>query len=81
LQDDNRTTILEWFKLIDQRLAIIPPMEELVHRDEEIEALIARRNEARRNRDYATSDKIRLELQERGVVIEDTPGGTRWRRK
>jgi cysteinyl-tRNA synthetase len=56
-------------------------MEQLVQGDEEIEALVARRNEARRNRDFATSDKIRDQLLDRGVLIEDTREGTRWRRK
>ena len=81
LQEDNRAEILKWFKVIDQRLAIIPPMEQLVQSDQEVEALIARRNEARRNRDFATSDRIRQELLDRGVLIEDTREGTRWRRK
>ena len=49
--------------------------------DAEIESLIAKRNEARKNRDFASSDRIRDELLDRGVVIEDTREGTRWRRK
>ena len=61
--------------------AIIPPMEHLVQGDEVIEALVAQRNEARRNRDFALSDKIRQELLDRGVLIEDMREGTRWRRK
>src|SRR5262249_30024624 len=81
LQEENRTDILNWLKIVDDRLAIIPPMEQLVQADTEIEALIARRNEARRTRDFALSDKIRQELLDRGVLIEDTREGTRWRRK
>jgi cysteinyl-tRNA synthetase len=81
IQEDDRSEILKFFKVIDERLAIIPPMEQLVQSDEEIEALIARRNEAKRNRDYAMSDKLRRELNDRGIVIEDTREGTRWRRK
>ena len=42
--------------------------------------LLARRDEARKNRDFAESDRLRAELLAAGVVIEDTPGGTRWRR-
>jgi cysteinyl-tRNA synthetase len=52
-----------------------------VQSDEEIDALVAQINEARRNRDFATSDRIRNELLNRGVLIEDTREGTRWRRK
>jgi cysteinyl-tRNA synthetase len=67
--------------MVDQRLAIVPPVEAAVQGDEEIESLIARRNEARRNRDFALSDKLRQELLALGVLIEDTKEGTRWRRK
>ena len=49
--------------------------------DVEIEALVAQRNEARRNRNFAESDRIRKELLDRGILIEDTREGTKWRRK
>lgn len=52
--------------------------EELL--DAEIEELIEKRNEARRNRDFALADKIRDELKERNIILEDTPQGTRWKR-
>src|SRR2546425_4513608 len=84
IQEGNRAEIMDWLKVIDERLAIIPPMEHQVqdHKEaEEIEMLVRQRNEARRNRDFALSDKIRQELLDRGVVIEDTREGTRWRRK
>ena len=49
--------------------------------DEEIEALVARRQEAREARDFATADRIRDELAQQGIVLEDAPGAVRWRRE
>ncbi len=45
---------------------------------EEIEALIAKRAEAKKAKDFAQADAIRAELLEKGVVIEDTRAGVRW---
>jgi len=78
---DDRDRIFEFLRLVDERLAIVPSMEDLVQGDEEIESLVAQRNEARRNRDFGLSDRIRQQLLDRGVLIEDTREGTRWRRK
>ncbi|HLE21871.1 MAG TPA: DALR domain-containing protein, partial [Vicinamibacteria bacterium] len=49
--------------------------------DNEVEKLIAERREARARRDFARSDAIRDQLAARGIVLEDTPAGIRWRRK
>ncbi len=46
-----------------------------------VEAKVAERQEARRSRDYGRADAIREELKARGVELEDTPEGTRWRAK
>lgn len=49
--------------------------------DEDIEALIAERQDARHHRNFARSDEIRDELAEKGIVLEDTKDGVRWKRK
>ena len=48
---------------------------------EEIERLISDRQAARRRRDFAAADRIRIELSDRGVLLEDSAAGTRWKRK
>ncbi|HUS06723.1 MAG TPA: cysteine--tRNA ligase [Bryobacteraceae bacterium] len=49
--------------------------------DAEIEARIAERLQARKSKDFKRSDEIRTELLERGVILEDTKEGMRWKRK
>ena len=46
--------------------------------DEEIEALIEERTKARKEKDWATADRIRDELKARHIVLEDTPQGVKW---
>ncbi len=46
--------------------------------DSEIEALIEERQEARKNKDWATADRIRDELKARGIILKDTPQGVTW---
>lgn len=48
--------------------------------DDEIDALVKKRDKARANKDWATSDQIRDQLKEMGITIQDTPQGTRWTR-
>ena len=49
--------------------------------DARVEELIEKREDARREKDWATADTIRDQLQDMGIVLEDTPQGLRWRRK
>ncbi len=46
----------------------------------EIEALIAKRAEAKKNKDWATADAIRDELKAKGIILEDSPTGTTWKK-
>jgi cysteinyl-tRNA synthetase len=48
---------------------------------QEIEELISRRDGARKEKNWQEADRIRLELQSKGVVLEDSPGGTIWKVK
>ena len=62
----------------DRVLGVLPGEKEMVA--PEVEAAIERRAQARAARDFAAADRIRRELLEQGIVLEDTPQGVRWRR-
>jgi cysteinyl-tRNA synthetase len=64
---------------IDPVLDIFPKRDEPL--DDEINRLIEARLAARKARNFPESDRVRDELLARGIILEDTPGGTRWRRK
>ena len=49
--------------------------------DSEIQSLIDERQEARHRRDFARGDEIRDELAGRGIILEDSKDGVRWKRK
>lgn len=66
---------------LDRVLGILTPegaREELL--DADIDRMVQEREEARKNKDFATSDRLRDELKEKGIVLEDTPQGLRWKR-
>ena len=71
--------ILDMFDAIGEVLGIKVKIEAGLL-DEEIEALIEERNQARKNRDFARSDEIRDQLLSMDIVLEDTRQGTRWKR-
>jgi len=71
-------SFIEMFERLFGVLGLALEDEELL--DEEIEELIEKRIEARKNRDFALADQIRDELKEKNVILEDTPQGTRWKR-
>lgn len=72
--------LMEAMQKIDGVLGILPPQEAALV-DDEIEALIVERTEARQAKNWKRADEIRDLLIEKGIVLEDTPQGIRWKRK
>lgn len=72
--------LLTRFETMDNVLGILAKAEEALL-DEEIEQLIVERSEARKSKNWARADEIRDLLIERGIILEDTAQGIRWRRK
>ncbi|GAK43084.1 cysteine--tRNA ligase [Paenibacillus urinalis] len=71
--------VLTTFDEMNGVLRIYTSDEDDLHED--VEKLIAERNEARKTKNWARADEIRDELTAMGIVIEDTAQGIRWRRK
>jgi len=78
--DGDAARVVAFLREIDQVLGILDDAASGEDLDAEIQALIDERDAARAAKDFATSDRIRDELKERGVEIIDTPQGTRWKR-
>jgi cysteinyl-tRNA synthetase len=79
LKSDDRELALDAVSRFDSVLGIFGPEESRIL-DADIESLIEERQEARRVRNFARSDEIRDQLNERGIVLEDTKDGVRWKR-
>jgi len=77
---DNKRELLELFSRFDLVLNIFgeDPAESL---DNEIQSLIDERQEARRRRDFGRADELRDVLVQRGIVLEDTKDGVRWKKR
>ena len=80
LKSDDRSAVLDALNKFDSVLGIFGPEEDQML-DGDIEALIAERQAARHDRDFAKSDRIRDQLAEKGIILEDTKDGVRWKRK
>jgi cysteinyl-tRNA synthetase len=80
ISNESRNAVLNTIKRIDSVLNIFGE-EKKEMLAAEIESLIEERQTARRNRNFARSDEIRDTLAEKGIVLEDTKDGVRWKRK
>jgi cysteinyl-tRNA synthetase len=77
---EDRDMALDLINRIDSVLGILgQEKEEML--TPEIEALIDERNQARRSRNFKRADEVRDELASRGIILEDTPQGTKWKRR
>jgi cysteinyl-tRNA synthetase len=77
---ENQRELLEVIDRIDTVLNIFGNSQREML-DSEVQALIDQRQEARRRRDFGRADEIRRELADRGIILEDTKDGVRWKRK
>ncbi len=72
-------SLLDTLQRVDSVMGVIQEEEELL--DEEIEQMIEKRQEARKQKDFATADAIRDQLADQGIILEDTRDGVRWKRR
>jgi cysteinyl-tRNA synthetase len=80
LLEDNKREVIALIERFDEVLNIFGEHRALML-DAEIQSLIDERQEARRRRDFARADEIRDQLAARGITLEDTKGGVRWKRR
>lgn len=94
---EQAAAVLEWIRGVDAIWATLPVTEELVEREievgggvqvaagprlaEDLLDLVVARLKARAARDFDEADRLRNELAERGIELEDTPNGVRWRKR
>ncbi len=78
LSKKNAEEIINQMMEFDKVLGILGEEEEKL--SEDIADLIEKREEARKKKDFKTADEIRDELKQKGIVLEDTPKGVRWKK-
>jgi cysteinyl-tRNA synthetase len=78
----NASAARDFLKLFDQVFDVLGPTRQTnAIEDSEIESLIEERKAAKKAKDFARSDAIRQELLDKGILLEDTKDGVRWKRK
>ncbi len=80
--EGNRNRALELMVLLDLVFEVLTPSAATgAISADEVDALVAARTAAKKSRDFARADQIRNDLLEKGVILEDTKDGVRWKRK
>lgn len=80
-QKANLQALLDAYEAMNNVLGLVPEQEEEDLLNGEIDRLIQERTDARQAKNWARADEIRDMLTARGIILEDTPQGIRWRRK
>jgi cysteinyl-tRNA synthetase len=81
LSIEEKIDILKYFNSINLLFSIFRVEKSKINNDIEIESLIEKRIEAKKNKDFKTSDEIRDTLLNMGIILEDTKSGVKWKRK
>jgi cysteinyl-tRNA synthetase len=79
ISQSNAQEVLEIIQKFDSVLGLLKRDELIL--DEEVKALIEKRIQARRDKDFKLADQIRKDLENKGIILEDTPAGIKWKRK
>ncbi len=79
LSGDERDKALDAVRKIDSVLNLLQADEGDL--ESEVMALIEKRNQARKDKDFATADQVRDQLLAMDIILEDTPSGTKWKKK
>ena len=80
VKEENKKQLLQLLTRFDSVLNVLGD-QRIEMLDSEVQAMIDERQEARRRRDFARADEIRVALADRGIILEDTKDGVRWKRK
>jgi cysteinyl-tRNA synthetase len=78
ISESDAENLISLLAEFDKILGVLEREESI---DEETQSLIYQREQARMDKNWALADKIRSQLEERGIILEDTPQGTKWKKK
>jgi cysteinyl-tRNA synthetase len=78
LSTADAAAVIAWLRQVDEVLGVLPEAEDTL--DDDLASLLDERLAARTSKDWVASDRLRDELLGRGIAVEDTRDGQRWRR-